>query len=63
MVSELESKRPRFVVLGSDWDNVNEPNDSALSSGVVALDVYIRDKYVLATSFGSVSVLERKEDK
>jgi hypothetical protein len=26
MVSELESKRPPFVVLESDWDNIKEPN-------------------------------------
>lgn len=45
MVSELEGRKPRFVVLESDWDNVKEPNGSALSGGVTILDDYIRVHY------------------
>jgi len=58
MVAELESKKPRFVVLESQWDDVREPNDSALSSGVTILDDYIRYRFKLIAKFGTVSVLQ-----
>jgi hypothetical protein len=45
MVSELEGRKPRIVVLESDWDNVKEPNGSARSGGVTILDDYIRVHY------------------
>ena len=60
MVSELESKKPRFVVLESDWDNIKEPNDSAVSSGVTVLDDYLRNHYDFVANFGSLNVLERR---
>ena len=60
MVSELESKKPRFVVLESDFDNVAEPNDSAVSSGVTVLDEYIRNHYDFVANFGSLNVVERR---
>jgi hypothetical protein len=61
MASELEDKKPHFVVLESDWDNVKEPNDSALSSGVTVLDDYIRLHYETVRQYGSISVLGRRE--
>jgi hypothetical protein len=60
MVSELESKKPRFIVLESDWDDWKEPNDSAVSSGVVILDYYIQNYYDFAVNFGTVYVLQRR---
>ena len=60
MVSELEGKKPRIAVLESDFDNIAEPNDSAVSSGVTVLDEYIRNHYDFVTNFGSVNVLERR---
>ena len=61
MVSELEGKKPRFVVLESDWDNVKEPNGSALSSGVTILDDYIRLHYETVRQYDTISVLVRRE--
>jgi hypothetical protein len=61
MASELEGKKPQFVVLESDWDNVKEPNASALSSGVTILDDYIRLHYETVRQYGSISVLARRE--
>jgi hypothetical protein len=34
IVAELQTARPRYIVLNSRWDNMNEPNESARSSGV-----------------------------
>ena len=61
MVSELESKKPRYVVLESDWDDIEEPNASALSSGVTILDDYIRLHYETVRQYGTISVLARRE--
>jgi hypothetical protein len=61
MTSKLEGKKPRIVVLESDWDNVNEPNVSALSSGVTVLDDYIRLHYETVRQYGTISVLARRE--
>jgi hypothetical protein len=61
MVSELEGKKPRFVVLESDWDIVKEPNGSALSSGVTILDDYIRLHYETVRQYDTISVLVRRE--
>jgi hypothetical protein len=61
MVSELEGRKPRFVVLESDWDNVQEPNGSALSSGVTILDDYIRLHYETVRQYDTISVLVRRE--
>jgi hypothetical protein len=61
MVNELQS-RPRYVVLSSEWDNVNEPNESARSSGVTVLDQYIRANYRGVAAFGPLTVLEHQPD-
>jgi hypothetical protein len=61
IVSELEIKKPHFIVLESDWDNVREPNDSAVTGGGTVLDAYIQKQYDLAAGFGSVNVMERRE--
>src|SRR5579862_2551523 len=45
MVDELAASPPRFVILESQWDRVQEPNASAQSSGVMILDAYIHDHY------------------
>ncbi len=58
MVVELQTRRPRYVVLSSDWDNAEEPNDSAQSSGVTVLDQYIRTNYRAVAAFGRTTILE-----
>jgi hypothetical protein len=56
MIAELEAHKPRVVVLDSQWDAINEPNESRLSSGVTLLDDYIRTRYRRGASFGSMHV-------
>ena len=60
IIKELEHNHPRFAVLESQWDAIHEPNASALSSGVVLLDDYIRDRFKVVATFNTVSVLEDK---
>ncbi len=45
MIGELKRNDPRYVVLESQWDGVQEPNASVKSSGIVLLDGYIRENY------------------
>jgi hypothetical protein len=61
MVAELDRLALRYIVLESDWDNVAEPNASALSSGVTILDDYIRLHYETVRQYGTISVLARRE--
>jgi hypothetical protein len=61
MVAELEKQKVRYIVLLSEWDNVMEPNASALSSGVSILDDYIRLHYEIAARYGTISILTRAE--
>jgi hypothetical protein len=58
MVAELEMHRPRYVVLSSEWDNVEEPNESSRSSGVTILDQFIHANYHTVAAFGSITILE-----
>jgi hypothetical protein len=62
MVHELQTRRPRYVVLSSEWDNFEEPNESARSSGVTVLDEYIRTNYHAVAAFGPISILQRRLD-
>ena len=62
MIGELQTRRPRYVVLSSEWDNAEEPNESARSSGVTVLDQYIRTNYRAVATFGPISILERRPD-
>jgi hypothetical protein len=58
MVAELIRSRPPYVVLNTGWDNAQEPNDSALSSGVTTLDDFIRSSYRPVASFGTYQILK-----
>ena len=59
MVAELRAKLPLFVVLETTWDSANEPNGSAISSGVTLLDDYIRSAFSPVETFGEVQVWAR----
>ena len=58
IANELESKKVRWLVLAKIWDS-SEPNDSALDSGVVYLDEYIRMNYSETAEFGMYKILRR----
>jgi hypothetical protein len=62
MVGELQTLRPRYVVLSSEWDDIEEPNESAHSSGVTLLDQFIRANYRAVASFGKTAILEFSGD-
>ena len=59
MIGELARTPPRYVVLESQWDDVEEPNASGESSGIALLDDYIRQNFRLVATFGTITVLER----
>jgi hypothetical protein len=61
IISELRLKTPRYVVLSSDWEDVQEPNESALSSGVTLLDDFIKATYRRVASFGNLVIYELHE--
>jgi len=57
MVDSLRQYAPKFVVLDSGADKKMEPNQSRYSSGVMALDDYIRAHYAPQASFGTLTIL------
>ncbi len=59
IASELEARKPQWIVLVGIWDS-NEPNGSAVSSGVYYLDDYLRSHYSPRDFFGMYEILERK---
>ena len=59
MVHELEASRPPYVVLDSEFEPMNEPNDSSRSSGVTVLDDYLHKNYRYDRSYGTMSVWRR----
>lgn len=60
IVRDLEKNKPRIIWSESTWDNMNEPNTSALSTGVVLLDKYIADHYAPIATFGTINILSRR---
>ncbi len=60
MVNDLEESKPRLVWQESTWDNMNEPNTSALSQGVLLLDRYLAEHYVAIATFGTITILIRR---
>jgi hypothetical protein len=61
MIGDLQDVRPKLVVLaGSEWDDMREPNDSALSGGVTLLDDYIHREYEEVAVFGRSTILQLK---
>jgi len=59
IVSDLEKSKLQYVWLEPTWDDVMEPNESAKSSGVYLLDIYIRDHYRLQQTFGRITIWKR----
>ncbi|HEY1941560.1 MAG TPA: hypothetical protein VGH40_05495 [Roseiarcus sp.] len=60
IVDGLARGNVRYVVLYSEFDATEEPNESALSSGVFVLDDYIRNTYEPAATFGYYRILKKK---
>jgi hypothetical protein len=60
IVDELARDNVRYVALFSEFDDIEEPNESARSSGVFVLDDYIRNAYEPAATFGFYRILKKK---
>jgi hypothetical protein len=56
IISDLAQDSVRWVVRDGNFDQVNEPNGSAQSSGIKLLDNYIDHNYRAVTSSGKVSI-------
>lgn len=61
MVHDLDTNKPKFVWSETSWDEVREPNMSAISSGVFLLDNYIEAHYVPVATFGKITIKLRRE--
>jgi hypothetical protein len=59
IVQEFEVNIPPYVVLDSEFDRINEPNDSSRSSGVTLLDEYLHKNYQYTQTFGRMSIWQR----
>ncbi|MCE7981539.1 MAG: hypothetical protein DYG89_10125 [Caldilinea sp. CFX5] len=57
----LETQQTPWVVI-ADFGNPNEPNGSALSSGVTHLDEYLRSHYTLHKQFGNYQLWQRRSE-
>ena len=61
MIRELSAQPLAYVVLDRKWDDVSEPNESARSSGVTALDDYLVAHFAPVFRAGTLTVLEPRE--
>ncbi|MGC8971545.1 MAG: hypothetical protein ACP5K2_05000 [bacterium] len=59
IVDELKRNNVKLIVLWSGAENVAEPNESSLSSGITILDDYIRTNYVPVMYFGPYKILQK----
>jgi hypothetical protein len=59
MVEELDRAKPKLVIIENIFQNINEPNGSAVSSGVTILDDYLRRTYTPAARFETYFVMVR----
>jgi hypothetical protein len=60
IMRELESQQVQLLVLVDIWLS-QEPNSSALSSGVTDLDRYIRSHYRKNAQFGEFQIWQRMD--
>ena len=59
MVHELETNSPPYIVLDSEFDNIDEPNDSSRSSKVTLLDDYLHKNYRHIETFSDQAIWQR----
>ena len=60
IISDLERQKPQLIVIDTEFDMVEEPNESAKHSGVIILDDYIRRQYTSVAQMGTYQVLQRQ---
>lgn len=59
IVQDISVAKPLFIVLNSEWDVIEEPNNSRFSSGVTLLDKYLISNYRLIAEYDSFRVLKK----
>ena len=57
MIAEFEASPLAYAVINTEWDDRQEPNDSARSSGVTLLDDWLRSRFRPVLQAGSLTVL------
>ena len=60
IIADIENSNTSFIILFTAADNAVEPNQSAISSGVKALDDFISDKYAVVAEFPPYRILKRR---
>ncbi len=60
MIADLERHRVQVVMRDRSFDEVREPNRSALSSGVTLLDDYLARAFAVEAVFGPITILRRQ---
>jgi hypothetical protein len=63
IIRDLQRNHVRWIVRDASFDDVNEPNGSARSSGVNLLDRYLDEHYRPVAASGKVTVWLINEDK
>jgi hypothetical protein len=56
VIGDLKRNQVRWVVRDANFDDVNEPNGSAKSSGIMLLDHYLDEHYRLVALSGKVGI-------
>jgi hypothetical protein len=59
IIDEFDRTRPPLIVLDSELDEVNEPNASSRSTGVMLLDDYIHAQYRKVETYGILTIWQR----
>ena len=60
MIADLERRGVRYVVIFSGFEGIIEPNASAVSSGVHALDDFLRRRFAPEVEFGRYAVWRKR---
>jgi hypothetical protein len=56
MIADLKAQHVRWVIRDSSFEDVSEPNQSRLSSGVHTLDRYLASRYRPVAASGKVEI-------
>lgn len=59
IIRELEINGVRYIILWSGVENIKEPNESNISSGIFILDRFIKSYYQELVKFGPYTILKK----
>jgi hypothetical protein len=60
IINDLEKNKVSLIMRDSRWDEIREPNKSAISSNVFLLDQYLEKHFHKEISFGSIVIYLKK---